>query len=579
MKYKCVIGMMVFAVSCLAQEAPKADLFLGYSFLRANSARNIPAFTANGGAGTIAWNLNNHFGLEAEFGGYHNGNIHDVQFDTTVVTYLFGPRVSYGRTKTVSPYGHILFGGMHFMSSIATTPTPTPVSTTSTGRLATSQDAFTMALGGGLDVRVSKTVSIRPIQLDWVMSRLQDLGMSGTPSQNRNQHHLRYAAGIVFSFGGERPEPALVTPANKPCPDGSSVAPDQDCPKMKLRVSLTSNQAEVCPGLLVRVALSVPLPAGAEPEWSVNGEPITRGPTFDFGSVGRTPGLYKVSLRVAAPGYEEASADTTINVLGYKPPSGRLQISSPEIWVGEKATLSADFIPGQCGGKLGPVGFTASEGSVQGNEYDSSSLQFDPSDRSEQRKTVSISANVSDEVSSATAQTAVVVKKRAALTAKRLPDIVFPRNSARVNNCGKRVLLEVLKTYLSQDPAGKVVLVGHLGGDESTRAGLDRGRALNAAAVISAGQGICTAFPPSQVLVSGVGTASNGVDFQPHFCGTSTEVRTAERAGQALDEADEKAKERRVEVWFVPAGGLLPTSASDYSDAAALSVATLGCPK
>jgi hypothetical protein len=66
---------LVAAVAVVAQDVPKADLFLGCSFVRANSARNIPAFTNDGGLGTLAWNFNSHIGAEFEFGGYLNGNI------------------------------------------------------------------------------------------------------------------------------------------------------------------------------------------------------------------------------------------------------------------------------------------------------------------------------------------------------------------------------------------------------------------------------------------------------------------------------------------------------------------------
>src|ERR1043166_7377734 len=81
----------------VGQDMPRADVLLGYSFFRVNSARNIPAFSMNGGLGTFGLNINNHVGLEFEFGGYHNGNIHDIETDTTYFTYLFGPRFSLGR--------------------------------------------------------------------------------------------------------------------------------------------------------------------------------------------------------------------------------------------------------------------------------------------------------------------------------------------------------------------------------------------------------------------------------------------------------------------------------------------------
>src|SRR6185369_8775922 len=132
---------LTFGLGVYAQDAPKADLFLGYSFLRANSARNIPAFTNNGGLGTFAWNFSNYVAAEFEFGGYHNGNIHINQFDTTEMTYLFGPRFSSNRAKTVMPYIHTLFGGIHITTSLPVTVAPTPTSPTpTTTRLAASQD-------------------------------------------------------------------------------------------------------------------------------------------------------------------------------------------------------------------------------------------------------------------------------------------------------------------------------------------------------------------------------------------------------------------------------------------------------
>jgi hypothetical protein len=204
---KKTLSVLTAAVTCglgvYAQDAPKADLFLGYSFLRANSARNIPAFTNNGGLGTFAYNFTHNLAFEAEFGGYHNGNIHNIQFDTTEMTYLFGPRFSSSRAKTVIPYGHLLFGGIHLTTSLPVTLVPTPVGTpvTTTTRVGASQDTFAMAVGGGLDLRLGKGFMIRPIQFDYVLTRLEDFGLSGLPSENRNQHNLRYAAGVVFNFG------------------------------------------------------------------------------------------------------------------------------------------------------------------------------------------------------------------------------------------------------------------------------------------------------------------------------------------------------------------------------------------
>ncbi len=90
------IGLAVlFSGAVFAQDVPKADLFVGFSPLFVHSAQTIPAFTAYGGASTFAYNFNNHIGLEAEFSGYHNGNIDGKQYDTTAYGFpCSGPRFS-----------------------------------------------------------------------------------------------------------------------------------------------------------------------------------------------------------------------------------------------------------------------------------------------------------------------------------------------------------------------------------------------------------------------------------------------------------------------------------------------------
>ena len=499
---KSIFGS-VLLISCtgllIAQEVPKADLFFGYSFLRYNSAQTIPAFTANGGIGTFAWNFNDHIAMEAELGGYHNGNVNGFQFDSTSFSYLFGPRFSLGRHKTFDPYIHTLFGGQNFSTSIAQSSIliVNPLSTTklSNGRYQTSTNAFAMAAGGGIDVKLSRRFILRPVQVDYYLSRLEAPSVTeppGTaPPRARNQNNFRYAAGIAFNFGGERPEPLPPPPprvTTKSCPDGSTVPIEQDCPKRTIGLGLNASQRDVCSGASVRITPAGTLPDGASTQWTVNGSAISQAAALDFGTTGRDPGTYRIALKVTAEGFNDATAETAVTVRGYQPPSGSIAASPVEMWVGEKSRLSANFSAGQCGGPLTPASFTATEGSVSGTEFDSSTVAFDPSDNSEQRKTIVIAAKVSDGQGSGSAQAQLVVKKPAAMVAKRLPDVVFPANSSRVNNCGKRVLLEELKASTDADSTGKVVFVGHQGETESA-AGLDLKRALNAAAVISAGGG------------------------------------------------------------------------------------------
>ena len=211
-KVLCLLTLgSIFGLCAFAQEGPKADLFLGYSFLRYNSAQTIPAFTANGGVGTFAWNFNDNIGVEAELGGYHNGNVNNYHFDSTSFSYLFGPRFSYGRSKRFDPYVHTLFGGQNFSTSISQQSllvvNPLTTSKLKDGRYQTATNTWAMAIGGGLDIKISKSMTLRPVQVDYYLTRFEAPDVTqpiGTTNPRaRNQNDIRFAAGIVFNFGAE----------------------------------------------------------------------------------------------------------------------------------------------------------------------------------------------------------------------------------------------------------------------------------------------------------------------------------------------------------------------------------------
>ena len=186
------------AADALAQEeTPLTEVGLQYQMLRVNSSRNIPSFTANGGTASFQMNFIDHFAGVAELGAEHNGNIHNVHLDNTWTTYLFGPRVSITkRSSRIVPAFECLFGGVNVAASIKSPLLPDIPG----ARLTAEQTAFAMAVGGTLDIRLNHRISIRPIQLDYLLTRL-----SSKPVLNGfetfNQNNLRYGAGVVFRFG------------------------------------------------------------------------------------------------------------------------------------------------------------------------------------------------------------------------------------------------------------------------------------------------------------------------------------------------------------------------------------------
>ena len=86
-------------------------------------------------------------------------------------------------------------------------------------RLYGSQNAFAMAAGGGLDIRLNKYVSLRPAGLDYFLTRMQN----PASMQDNNQNHFRYSAGINFTFGYEKGAPVTPPRTMKTCWDGFSV--------------------------------------------------------------------------------------------------------------------------------------------------------------------------------------------------------------------------------------------------------------------------------------------------------------------------------------------------------------------
>ena len=65
-----------------------------------------------------------------------------------------------------------------------------------TARLTANETAFAMTAGGGLDIRVSKHFSFRPVSVDYVLTRFPSL----STGENLNQNSIRASAGILFTF-------------------------------------------------------------------------------------------------------------------------------------------------------------------------------------------------------------------------------------------------------------------------------------------------------------------------------------------------------------------------------------------
>jgi opacity protein-like surface antigen len=174
----------LFAVAAQAQEERKTiDVFAGYSYVRANpSTPRAQSFDLHGGSASVAYNVNGWLSGVADLGGYHNTDVLGSGGGGTLSTYLFGPRVSYRHFGRVTPFGEVLFGVAHTGRALLATTN--------------SQNAFAMTVGGGFDYRLSPHFSVRPAEVDYLLTRFNEF----TDTRTQNQNNLRVSTGIVVRF-------------------------------------------------------------------------------------------------------------------------------------------------------------------------------------------------------------------------------------------------------------------------------------------------------------------------------------------------------------------------------------------
>jgi len=171
------VAVLVLSLGCMAADTPRAEIFGGYSYLRVDgSLTSTTAQNANGWNGSVTGNFNRFLGMTAEFNGeYDSQNIAGVSTSEHLHNFLFGPTVSL-RTRTFTPFAHALFGVSHF--------------TTSSAGVSTSDNAFATAIGGGVDMKVTRMLAIRLAQVDYLRTQFN----------SDSQNHFRVASGVVVRF-------------------------------------------------------------------------------------------------------------------------------------------------------------------------------------------------------------------------------------------------------------------------------------------------------------------------------------------------------------------------------------------
>jgi opacity protein-like surface antigen len=118
----------------------------------------------------------------SEFVGCASGNL---------FTYTFGPQIKY-RAGKLEPFAEVLLGGAHsnFYANACNK------NTGECGNRSPSNNAFALAIGGGVDIAVSSKIAIRLVDADYELTRFGNNFTGG----NNSQSNFRFQTGVQFRF-------------------------------------------------------------------------------------------------------------------------------------------------------------------------------------------------------------------------------------------------------------------------------------------------------------------------------------------------------------------------------------------
>jgi hypothetical protein len=326
---------------------PKAELFLGYSYLRSvpmpSTGNRIVRM--NGGSTSISFNLNRYFGLVGDFGGFDDSKLQITgtganqssvaDASGTAYTFMAGPRLSL--RHRITPFAQVLFGGVHASqvtlsncTGVLCTPLP-------------SENAFAMTAGGGIDLSIQRHLAIRIFQAEYLMTNFADLSTGNRDTQN----DMRLSSGLVFGFGGNTPPPAIAYT----CSVSPSVAFPGD------PITITGIAINLNPNPKKTVSYT----------WTTDGGTISgtsNAANLDTSSA--APGTYTVKGHVSQgvkPG-QMADCSASFTVRAFEPPTISCSANPTSVNPGGSSTISSNAVSPQS--RPLTYSYNATAGSISG---------------------------------------------------------------------------------------------------------------------------------------------------------------------------------------------------------------------
>lgn len=183
-----LVPMLAFA-----QDAPRAEVFAGYSYINADTSGLTSRLNMNGADFSFVENFNQRGGIETNFSTYYKYlNVGGTGVSLRDFNIMFGPRLHYKWAFVHALAGLDDFGGSALGGS-------------------STNGAFGAAIGGGAVFKITRRIGLEGGG-DYLLTRHNLLGGSAI-----TQNHGRAIAGIVFTFGRvsayteQAPEPRATT--------------------------------------------------------------------------------------------------------------------------------------------------------------------------------------------------------------------------------------------------------------------------------------------------------------------------------------------------------------------------------
>jgi outer membrane protein OmpA-like peptidoglycan-associated protein len=406
---------------------PHWNAFVGYSFFDYRPGTSFPGpVRLQGGLGSVDYNFNHWFGIEGEFGGYHVGTINNTSVDGTAITYLFGPRLTYRNSSRVTPFGHVLLGGGWGDATI-----------TNAGA---SQSTFTLAAGGGFDLWLTKHISWRMVQVDYIMTRFDN------PGGPLPQNSVRASSGVVINWGAR---PIMM---NRP--------PIASCSADKNMV--VAGSGETVP---VHVSASDPDGDSLTYAWSATGGRVDGSGADARWSAGNSgAGSYTVSAHVDDGHGGTASCSVDIRVNAPPPPPAPAPMPPTMSCSTDRSTVMAGERVSVMANANSPANFAlaytwrANAGQIVGS---GSTVQFDTTGLGPGSYT--ITGRVDDGHSGAADCTVNVTVQQPPpppQASKINECTTYKPGISRTDNACKRILDDVA-LRLQNEPKGTIVIIGY----------------------------------------------------------------------------------------------------------------------